>query len=132
ETLIMSREADGCSQVAHYGYIRTAWLGPRTIVRDWVSGRAVVDRCPVHVHDLAAAKDEFPLGQEITKQHGHRTTMAVPLMRENEAVGCILIRRLLVQDFSDGQIALLRTFADQAVIAIENTRLFAEIAQKSR
>jgi len=104
----------------------------RPIGRDWVSGRAVVDMKPIHVKDLTSAGDEFTFGRDLARQFGHRTTLAIPLMREDEAVGCLLLRRLVVEPFSEKQISLLQTFADQAVIAIENTRLFEEIAQKSK
>jgi signal transduction histidine kinase len=131
DVVIYLRDGDELLITTHHGSIPVPLGARRPIGRDWVSGRAVVDRYPIHVRDLAAAEDEFPLGWELAKQHGHRTTMAIPLMREDMAVGCILVRRMLVQEFADRQITLLRTFADQAVIAIENTRLFQEIAQKS-
>ena len=99
----------------------------RPINRDWVTGRAVVDRTSVHVHDLLAAETEFPLGAAFAKQSGHRTTFATPLLREGVAVGAILIRRMEVRPLTDNQIALLKTFADQAAIAIENARLFREL-----
>ena len=102
----------------------------RPINRDWVSGRAVVDRRPIHVRDLATA-DDFPLGRQIAEQLGHRTTLAIPLLRDDETAGCILLRRLIVDDFTDKQIALLQTFADQAVIAIENIRLFDEVQART-
>jgi len=132
DVVIYLRDGDALLITTHHGSIPVPLGARRPIGRDWVSGRAVVDRRPIHVRDLAAAENEFPLGWELAKQHGHRTTMAIPLLREDMAVGCILVRRLLVQEFADRQITLLRTFADQAVIAIENTRLFQEIAQKSR
>jgi signal transduction histidine kinase len=132
DVVIYLRDGDELLITTHHGSIPVPLGARRPIGRNWVSGRAVVDRCPIHVRDLAAAGDEFPLGRELSKQHGHRTTMAVPLLREDMAVGCILVRRMQVQDFADRQITLLRTFAHQAVIAIENTRLFQEIAQKSR
>ena len=94
--------------------------------------RAVVDRKPVHVHDLWAAADEFPDGQEMARRLGARTMLATPLMRENEAIGAIALRRAEVRPFSEKQIALLQTFADQAVIAIENVRLFGEVQARTR
>jgi signal transduction histidine kinase len=98
----------------------------------WTAGRAVLERQTIHIDDVTAASDEFPLGREHAASRGHRTVLAVPLLREDEAIGCLFLRRTKVQPFSEKQIALVATFADQAVIAIENVRLFEEIAQKSR
>jgi GAF domain-containing protein len=101
------------------------------LTRAFVTGRALLDREVVHVHDLRAVSDEFPEGYESSLRLGHRTTIAVPLLRKEEAIGVLCLRRSEVRPFNDRQIALLRGFADQAVIAIENTRLFeAEQASK--
>src|SRR5262249_23990839 len=115
---------------AHHGPIPS----PRQrnpIGRDWVSGRAVVDGRSIHVDDLATAGDEFPAGQAMALRDGHRTTLATPLLREGKAIGAILIRRTEVRPFSDKHIALLQTFADQAVIAVENVRLFTELQARN-
>ena len=98
--------------------------------RDRVIGRAICDRRSVHVHDLAAEDSEYPSGSSDAKRLGHRTTLGTPLLRERTPIGGILFRRFEVRPFSDNQIALLESFADQAAIAIENVRLFE--AEKQR
>jgi signal transduction histidine kinase len=103
------------------------------IDREWVTGRAVVDRKTVQVHDLAAESEaEFPRGRDFARRFGHRTTLATPLMREGTPLGAILIRRNVVRPFSAKQIKLLETFADQAVIAIENARLLEDVQVRTR
>jgi two-component system, NtrC family, sensor kinase len=104
----------------------------RTLSRDWVAGRAVIDRSAVHVADLLAPDCEFSQGAAFARQYGHRTTLAVPLLREGSAMGAILIRRMEVKPFTDRQIELVSSFASQAVIAIENARLFNEVQAKTR
>jgi two-component system, NtrC family, sensor kinase len=95
--------------------------------RGWVTGRAVVDRATVHVEDLATApEDEYPIGRELQRRLGHHTCLSVPLLREGRAVGAIALWRMERRCFTDAQIDLVKTFADQAVIAIENVRLFNE------
>ncbi|SIO27717.1 PAS domain S-box-containing protein [Bradyrhizobium erythrophlei] len=99
--------------------------------RDTVTGRAAWDRRTIHVHDLAAEESEYPVGSSNAKREGHRTTLGTPLLREGTPVGIILVRRMEVRPFSDQQVALLETFADQAVIAIENARLFKAEQQRT-
>src|SRR5215471_2653782 len=133
DAMIMLREGEELHFAVHHGPIR----GPvqftgRAISRGWVAGRAVLDRQLVHVHDLATAGAEFPVGQADAVRAGYRTTLSVPLLREGEAIGVIHLRRREVRPFTDNQIALLQTFADQAVIAIENVRLFTELEARNK
>jgi two-component system NtrC family sensor kinase len=96
-------------------------------------GRAIVDRKTLHVHDLLAEVDtEYPESKEILKITGTRTSLSTPLLREGISIGAIHVRRNDVRPFSEKQIALLKTFADQAVIAIENARLFQDRENRNR
>jgi signal transduction histidine kinase len=91
--------------------------------------RVGLEHRPVHIPDvLADTECELP---EAYRQEGMRTALAVPLLRENMLIGAITIHRRDVRPFNEKQIALLQTFADQAVIAIENVRLFQEIQEKN-
>jgi signal transduction histidine kinase/CheY-like chemotaxis protein len=92
-----------------------------------VGGRTVLERRTIHEEDVAAVMhDKYPAVVEMQKRYGFRTVVNVPLMREGEAVGAISLLRNEVRPFTPAQIGLLRTFADQAVIAIENARLWNE------
>jgi GAF domain-containing protein len=114
-----------------HGSIPVVW-DRIAISRDWAAGRAVVDCKPVHVHDLLSSEGEqFPGSQDFAHRTGVRTVLSIPLLRENESIGAIVLRRAEVQPFSDKQITLLQTFADQAVIAIGNVRLFDEVQAKT-
>jgi len=98
--------------------------------RATVTGRAAYDGRTIHVHDIAAEDSEYPVGSRAVKGQGWHTTLATPLLREGTPIGVILVRRLEVRPFYDKEIALLEAFADQAVVAIENVRLFE--AEKQR
>jgi GAF domain-containing protein/sensor histidine kinase YesM len=115
----------------HHGSIPIG-LEKWPINRTWTAGRAFLDQTPVHVHDLRSSEgDEFPDGRELSLRMGHRSILSVPLLRENESIGAIVLRRAEVQPFSEKQITLLQTFADQAVIALGNVRMFEEVQAKT-
>ncbi len=99
--------------------------------RSTVTGRSICDLQPVHIVDLHSASEEFALGRELAIKFGHRSILAVPLIREGRALGTILVRRTEVRPFEQKDIALLTTFADQAAIAIENVRLFKAEQQRT-
>ncbi len=133
DATIFQVEGDDLKLVAKYGPTQMWPKGrKKRITRDWVTGRAVKDRKIIRLLDLQALESEFPDGAAIAKKHGHRSVCIVPLLRENTAIGAILIRRFEVNPITDKQLELLTTFADQASIAIENVRLFNEINEKSR
>jgi signal transduction histidine kinase len=123
--------ADTLKVVAHHGPIPHPVGRLIPVIRGTISGRAVLERRAVHVTDIQAEVEGFPEGQALAHEHGWRTILSVPLLREGAAMGTIVLRRAEMNPFTDKQIALLHTFADQAVIAIENVRLFTELQEKN-
>ena len=129
---VLLRQGDDLLFSAHHGPIPIG-LDKWPLNRNWTAGRAVIDRTTVHVHDLQGPEgDEFSDGRAFSIKMGHRTIVSVPLLREDEAIGAIVLRRKEAHPFTDKQIALLRTFADQSIIAINNVRLFEEVRQRTR
>jgi signal transduction histidine kinase len=135
---IFRLEGEHLRLVAQRGSPRQGYLAIDDILpvsRDTIAGRAVRDRRTIHVEDILAAGSEFPATVSRTRQAGAytRTVLATPLLREGTPLGLIfIIRGPEPHPFSAAQIALLETFAAQAVIAIENVRLFTELQQKNR
>jgi GAF domain-containing protein len=126
-------DGDLLRRVAVFGGLSRGPAGAEAAMdRGKVSHRAVLDRQVIHVHDLATKiESESPGDADVVQRLGIRTHLSVPLMREEVAIGVIIIHRTEVRPFTDKQIALLKTFADQAVIAIENVRLFKEIQERN-
>src|ERR1700722_11189818 len=131
-TMIWRLEDNLLRLVAAYGESSATIHGREglPVSRDTVTGRAACDRRTIHVRDLAAEEREYPVGSRHVRAEGWRTTLATPLLREGTLLGISLVQRMEVRPFDDRQIALLETFADEAVIAIENVRLFE--AEKQR
>src|SRR3989454_235318 len=125
---IWRRDGDRLVLVAHHGQIPAGPIGEFTLSlgRGTAGGRSVLDERTVQVADMQAEAGEFPDSSENARRQGFRTILSVPLMREGVATGAIILRRTEAQPFTERQVALLQTFADQAVIAIENARLFNE------
>src|SRR5881275_238761 len=134
DALVHRVEDDALQLVSHFGSIPSVGGPGRSVVfgEGSVPGRAIIDRQTIHVHDLQAAAAEFPGSVTRGIRLGIRTALATPLMRDGVPLGVIHIRRTEVRPFTEKQIKLLETFADQAVIAIENVRLFQELQSRNR
>ena len=133
DATIFQIDGDRLRVAVHDGPIASHPVGQGpSLARETPSGRAVLDRRTIHVADAQAETDEYPEGSEHARRLGFRTVLAVPLMREGLAIGVINLRRADAQLFTKRQVALLETFADQAVIAIENVRLFTELGSRNK
>jgi two-component system NtrC family sensor kinase len=97
--------------------------------RSSLGGRAILDRATVHVPDVLADPE---YSRDLALAGGWRAVLAVPLLRDGKAVGSLNVGKTEPTPFSDRQVQLLKTFADQALIAIENVRLFDEVQARSR
>jgi signal transduction histidine kinase len=120
--------------VAHHGVTQDAAGAMRAAFpmkpgRDAITARAIADRAPAQIPDVLADPD---YGQkEAAQRAGFRSNLAVPMVQDGQVVGSIVVCREQVGAFPDKQVKLLQTFADQAVIAVQNVRLFNEIRDKS-
>src|SRR5262249_7926940 len=126
-------DGDRVQLVAHHGPIASLPIGRHiSLTPGGVAARTVLERRPVHVADLQLEDETFPEAAPTARRLGYRATLSVPLLREDVAIGGIMLRRPEAMPFNAKQIALLQTFADRAVIAIENVRLFTELQKSNR
>ena len=132
DSAVLLVEGDSLRIVAEYGPLPSLKDTTLPLDRSSIGGRVVMERKSILIPDMAVAVEtDFPGSREMQKKTGTRTILATPLLREGASIGVIVVRRTEVRPFSDKQNELLKTFADQAVIAIENVRLFQEIQEKS-
>jgi len=131
DVCIFRLDGDHLRLDAHHGPVAQpdGFLLP---VNGTVGGRTVLERRVIHVADLPAETAEFPEAAANARRLGFRTILSVPLVREGVAIGVIQLRRPESVPFTDKQVSLLETFAHQAVIAIENVRLFKELEARNR
>ena len=138
--IVQQRDGDVMATVAFYGarmlqVVAEGLAGRRRppVSRTSIAGRAMLERRTIHVPDALAAMDaEFPDSRHGQQIIGFLTQVTAPLLRDGEPIGVIALHRLEQRPFSESEIALLETFADQAVIAIENARLFQELERRNR
>src|SRR5262245_13307706 len=131
DALIFRVNGNFHERVARYGLMPVLENTSNSTSRGSPAGRAILDRETIHVHDLAASEADFPDAQTRSVVMGVRTALSTPLLREGVSVGAIHVRRKEVRPFSNREIRLLETFASQAVIAIENVRLFKELQERN-
>jgi signal transduction histidine kinase len=127
DVTVFTVEGDVLRLVAHHGPVPATPELMLPVNRGTIGGRTIIEARTIQVADAQADDGEFPLAVPFARQLGHHTLLSVPLMREGVAIGVIQLRRTEIELFTDTQIALLQTFASQAVIAIENVRLFTEL-----
>jgi two-component system, NtrC family, sensor kinase len=131
---IHRREGEQYRAAATFGFSPEFWAfmqaHPISPGRGSIAGRVALERHAIQIEDVAV-DPEYTLSQATSLARQH-TTLGVPLLRENELIGVIVLARQRVELFTEKQIALVTTFADQAVIAIENVRLFDEVQAKTR
>src|SRR5262244_576869 len=111
DATIYQVDNDFLHPVAYHGPIHQS--GTLPLERGFITGRAALDRQTIHVVDMQAETAEFPEGSDFARSLGYRTILAIPLMRAGEAIGLISLRRTEVRPFTDRQVDLLKTFADQ-------------------
>src|SRR5215831_15112047 len=131
---IFRLQEDGlCRVVASFGipaeYKDFQARNPIAPGRGTLAGRTVLERRAVHIEDAAADPEYTRI--EAVQLGNQRTMLGVPLVRDNALIGAITLARSRVEAFSEKEIALVGTFADQAVIAIENARLLSELRQRT-
>jgi GAF domain-containing protein len=132
--LLWRRDGELCHVVANHVYSREfeEYLKqhPVPVGRGSLAGRTALEGNVVHIPDVLA-DPEYTMTENI-KRAPYRTMLGVPLLREGNPIGVIALTRATVRPFTDKQIELVTTFADQAVIAIENVRLFDEVQARTR
>ena len=104
---------------------------PRPLAGSYMTERVIRTRGPFAIEDAASDSVIPPELREMARTRGWCSCLCVPMMREGETVGTIFVTRSTTGKFSDNEVGLLRTFADQAVIAIENVRLFKELQSRT-
>ena len=131
--VIFQKDGEIYRLTANFGFTREAEeyasTHPLRPGRGSTTGRVALEGKTVHVHDVKADPDYQEIGYQ--KAFGHRTSLGIPLLRGGITIGVFVLTRDEVDPFTDKQIELVQTFADQAVIAIENARLFNEVQART-